>query len=239
MTQSKPARQTKCRRPPRRGGCTDASGFTLIEVLIALIVFAAIALISYRTLSSIFETRERLAEQSSRLRDQALFFTRLEADLGAIIVREIRDADGLMQPALRIVPAAQSSLEPLVSFSRSGFAAASGTSAAPQRIGYRLHNGNVELLIWEGLDQAPRAQAASYVALKDVKSFRWRVLDHNGVWQAEWRGAAAGANVGTAANGNPIKARPLPAAVELSLSLGTGTDTPIVRLFALREVGGG
>ncbi|MFY8062692.1 MAG: PulJ/GspJ family protein, partial [Usitatibacteraceae bacterium] len=58
------------------------SAFTLVEVMVALLVFAVLTVIGYRTLSSMFDTRERLAMQTGTLRDQALFFTRIESDLG-------------------------------------------------------------------------------------------------------------------------------------------------------------
>lgn len=200
--------------------------FTLVEVLVALVVFAVLSVISYRTLSSIFDTRERLSQQSATLRDQALLFTRLEADLGAILPRAIRNADGVNEPALKVASAAVAAIDPVLVFSRTGFAGGAGTGAAPQRIGYRLNEGKLELLIWDGLDAAPRAQPAAYVALRNVREFRWRVLDQRGNWRADWpsRDDATPTAASTA----------LPAALELTLTSDSGAS--MVRLFALREL---
>jgi general secretion pathway protein J len=206
------------------------SAFTLVEVMVALLVFAVLTVIGYRTLSSMFDTRERLAMQTGTLRDQALFFTRIESDLGAVLPRAARNADGVSEPALKVLSAASSAIDPVIVFSRSGFAGSAGASAAPQRIGYRLNEGKLELLIWDGIDVAPRALPAAYTALKNVREFRWRVLDSRGNWRSDWPSRDDSSTPSFASTA-------LPAALELTLTQG---DTPpIVRLFALREVSGG
>ncbi len=198
--------------------------------MVALLVFAVLTVIGYRTLSSMFDTRERLAMQTGTLRDQALFFTRIESDLGAVLPRAARNADGVSEPALKVLSAASSAIDPVIVFSRSGFAGSAGASAAPQRIGYRLNEGKLELLIWDGIDVAPRALPAAYTALKNVREFRWRVLDNRGNWRADWPARDD-------SNTPSFASTALPATLELTL---TQSDAPpIVRLFALREVSGG
>jgi general secretion pathway protein J len=211
----------------------QALAFTLVEVLVALVIFAVLAVIGYRTLSSIFDARERLSQQSSVLRDQALFFTRLEADLGALLPRKTRNADGVSEPELMVLSAAVSAVDPVIVFTRTGFAGASGANAAPQRIGYRLNDGKIELLVWDGIDAAPRALPNTYSALANVREFRWRVLDRSGNWRADWP-IRTGVPSATAAS---VVSSPFPAALELTLVQGDAA--PIVRLFALREVIGG
>ena len=201
--------------------------FTLIEVLVALAIFAILALISYRTLASVLDTRERLQKRSAVLRDQALFFARLENDLNAMLPRASMNADGLLESALA-VEATSNANDPVIRFSRAGFAANTGSEAAPQRIGYRLNNNQIELLIWDGIDQAPRAMPSAHVALKDVQNFQWRVLVRNANKETNWR-----------LNWQPTIANEitlLPAALEVTLTPTNGA--PITRLFALREVRG-
>ncbi len=208
----------------------SARGFTLIEGLVALAIFAVIAILSYRTLASIFETRERLQQQSSSLRDQALFFARLENDLNALLPRAITNSVNQSEPALRILAAARNADEPVITFTRTGFAAASGASAAPQRIGYRLKDNTIELLIWPGLDQAPRAEPSVYPALKHIREFRWRVLPPPPTtgqvanWQLDWQ-----PNSGSSAI-------VFPSALELTVTAITGAS--IVRIFSLRNLAG-
>jgi len=206
--------------------------FTLIEVLVAIAIFAILALISYRTLTSVLDTRERLQKSSAVLRDQALFFARLENDLNAILPRASRNGDGQLESAL-VVAATTNANNPVIRFSRAGFAANSGDEAAPQRIGYRLNENRIELLIWDGIDQAPRAVPTAHVALRDVQNFQWRVLV-----RAESRvgGQTSWQNSWSPIEQNIDALVKLPAALEVTVTPTTGAA--IVRLFALREVRG-
>jgi general secretion pathway protein J len=206
---------------------TRQHAFTLIEVLVAIAIFAILALISYRTLSSVLDTRERLQKSSAELRDQALFFARLENDLNAMLPRTIRNGDGQLEPAL-VLEATTNANDPLIRFSRAGFAANTGAEAAPQRIGYRLKDNQIELLIWDGIDQAPRAAPTAHVALKNIQAFQWRVLVRTANKETSWRLGW----LPTAANEVSL----LPAALEVTLTPTNGAS--IVRLFALREVRG-
>lgn len=208
--------------------------FTLIEVLVALAIFAILALISYRTLSSIFDTRERLQKSSTVLRDQALFFARLENDLNAILPRATRNGDGQMEAAL-VIAIPQNTNDPVIRMTRAGFAANAGSYAAPQRIGYRLKDTTLELLIWDGLDLAPRTEPTAYSALKNIREFRWRVLakpsDGEAIWQNAWT-----PNINASAATPQTNAPQLPLAVEVTLTPTEGAS--VVRLFSLRDVRG-
>lgn len=211
------------------------SGFTLIELLVALAIFAIMSLLSYRTLGSLFQTREQLNIESTKWRDAALFFSRVENDLAAVLNRPIRTADGRSAAPLCLSSFATN--DAALSFTRTGFADANGTNAAPQRIGYRFNEGNVEWMLWPTLDQAPRSIAAAYPALKNVRDAKWRTLGNavgNSVgnstdsWRAEWPQAPA-----TCELPDP-KASVFPRALELTITLNSGET--LTRIFSLRAV---
>ena len=195
--------------------------FTLIELLVAMTIFAVLAVISYRTLDSLFKTREHLNVQSSRLRDVALLFARLENDFSAVIERRVRNSDGQLDDALRLSPLLPSANDASLVFTRSGFGGSVGASSGPQRIGYRLKDGNLELLMWPQLDMAPRALPQAHAALSDVRDAKWRAMDRAGNFVAEWRS--------TGAEG----ATYFPSALELSITLASGEQYN--RLFTLAE----
>ncbi len=196
------------------------SGVTLIELLVAMAIFAIIAVMAYRTLGSVFQTREQLQNESAKWRDTALFFSRLENDLGALLNRPIRNADNLPEPAFLLRRLAAAENEATLTVTRTGFADTDGEMAAPQRIGYRLRDGKLELLIWPGLDQAPRAKPQVFAALKNVREASWRALHPTQSWLPGW---------------DKLEADTLtfPAALELSLTLATGEK--ITRTFAIRN----
>jgi general secretion pathway protein J len=93
--------------------------------------------------------------------------------------------------------------------------------AAPQRVAYRLRNGNVERLSWTALDAAPREQPTAIAILGSVRSLSFRFLDpKSGEWRLAW--APPGSN------------QPVPAAVEATVELASGEK--IVRLIDLPQL---
>ncbi len=207
-------------------------GFTLIELLIALAIFAILSLIAYRTLGSVFQTREQLNAETVKWRDLALFFARVENDMGALVNRPIRTVDDINAAAFCLSGFPVGLNEAQLAFTRLGFVDASGSAAAPQRIGYRGNpaEGKVEMLLWSGLDQAPRAAPQTYAALNNIRSVQWRVLDRTGNWRSDWPPAPASCN-------NPDKSAPAyPLAMELSITLSSGET--VTRQIALRAGNG-
>ena len=193
--------------------------FTLIELLVAMTIFAVLAVISYRALDSLFKTREHLTVQSSRLRDVALLFARLENDFSVVIARRVRNADNQLDDALRLSPLSPAANDASLVFTRSGFSGSVGYSSGPQRMGYRLREGILELVMWPQLDMAPRVLPQAHAALTDVREAKWRAMDRAGNFVSEWRS--------TGAEG----ATYFPSALELSITLSSGEQ--YTRLFTL------
>jgi general secretion pathway protein J len=198
--------------------------FTLIELLIAMAIFAILSAISYRTLSSVFATREALQRETTILRDRALFFSRLENDFAGLLNRPIINADGNPDKPLRMTAFVATSNDATIAFSRVGFVGTEDGNSAPQRVGYRLREGKLEMLLWDGLDQAPRATPSAYAVLRDVRAVGWRALDAAGNWQTEWPLPQAGKDDD-----------PFPRAIEVTVTASTGEK--FNRLFAMRPSG--
>ena len=213
------------RRPTQR----SQRAFTLVELLVAMAIFSIMALMSYRTLDSVFQTRQHLSSESARLRDLALLFARLDDDFAALLDRPARNADNLLDDALRLNALLPGADDATLVFTRSGFAGGSGQSAAPQRVGYRVKEGGLELVLWPSLDSAPRTVPRAYPALTGVREAKWRAMDGGANWQNVWRSTPVGAS-----SANPVIAPSLlPAALELSVTLSSGET--FTRVFALRR----
>ena len=76
------------------------AGFTLVEVLVSLFIFA---LISAGTLTAMFQTfaaKDRLDIASTELSDIAAFRAILRADMTAMELRPMRDGVGGLEPYL-------------------------------------------------------------------------------------------------------------------------------------------
>ncbi len=196
-------------------------GFTLIEVLIALTIFAVMSALAYRGLTSILGSRDRVAQENGKWRDVSFFFARLEADLVNAVARGIRNSNNLMEAAFIGNATFAKETEGQLMFTRMGLPGAGGTLAAPQRFGYRLKQGIVEELVWPVLDQGQRTVPEVYPLLAGVRTLQLRYLDGANQWRDSWPGVSSG--------GAP--ATPLPKAVEVALTLDSGET--ITRLLLL------
>ena len=195
-----------------------ASGFTLIEVLVALVVFAVLSGLAYRSLSVVLDSRRHIDRENHKWREVALFLARLEQDVATAVPRPVRDAGDAVAPAVSGTPTPARVHEGQLVLTRTAFAADPRAAESPRRLGYRLRGGTVELLAWTVLDQGPRTEPTVVAALRDVKEMQVRFLDRRGQWHIQWPPAGATA---------PQKA--VPAGVEVALTLVSGER--VVRLM--------
>ena len=190
------------------------SGFTLLEVLIAVAIVALLALMGYRALSALSESESRLSAEATKWRTLDLFFARLEADLREAVPRPAR-SDAAREPAwLAAVDAAGNGA---LAFSRAGPDFAIDPGSVGQRLGYRLRNGSIEVLYWPGYDRPRNGEPAAYALLSGVTQFRLSYLTATGIWVDSWP-------IGSEAD--------LPRATRVMVTLASGEE--IERWLALR-----
>ncbi len=196
-------------------------GFTLLEVLIAVAIVAVIALLGYRALAALSDAETRLAGEATRWRTLDLFFARLEGDMRQAVPRSARSGSTREAPWLGLIAApgdGNDSGDSALAFSRAGPEFDLEPGSAGQRLGYRLRNGNVEVLYWTSYDRPQDAQPTSYALLGDVARFRLIYLARDNAWVDSWP-VAGDAD--------------LPRAVRVQLTLSSGET--IERWLALRQ----
>ncbi len=174
------------------------AGFTLLEVLVAVAIFALVGIASHRLLLSPVRVDAQTRQQELQLRQLIRAMGSLERDVEQAVERPVLDADGSEEPAFWSDPDGQG-----LQWTRAGW---SNPLAAPraqlQRVRWR-HEGTVLAReYWPVLDRAAAAAAQHQVALQDVSAVQWRYLDRQGVWRAQWQGDGA---------------QPLPRALELRI----------------------
>jgi general secretion pathway protein J len=196
-----------------------ASGFTLIEVLVALTIFAIMSGIAYRGLGSVLDARARIVDDNRKWREVALAFAMIERDVSAAADRVARSRDDLPLPPFTGNAPELSREAAVLEFSRMGV----GVTPS-RRVAYRLSDGTLQLLAYPSIDAAPHDEATAYALLTGVQSMATRFLDAKGNWQTRWP-VPATTNTGTA------KKEPLPRAVALTITLVSGED--MTRVFAL------
>jgi len=187
-------------------------GFTLLELLVALAVFAIMSIAAYSGLSNVLFTRAAVETENHRLAMTQLAFHRLEQDLEQVIPRSVRDEYGEPQPAL--CGNIQDS-EALL-FTRAGWDNPLGQPRANlQRVAYRLREGRLWRLHWDVLDRGGLAELREIMLLDRVRELRLRFLDQDDAWRNDWPPPADNLS------DSERKPKPdlLPRAVEISLTL--------------------
>lgn len=181
--------------------------FTLVELLVALAIFALLSVFAYRGLAVLMDSRAHLERDSRKWRDLALFVGRFERDVQAALDRPATGPSGTPQAPISSFLDLGGAAATGLALTRSGASLYANALAAPQRVGYRLAEGRVERLAWPGVDAAPRAAVEATPVLEDVRALAFRFLDRNLEWRREW---ALPATQGT------------PLAVEMTVELGGG-----------------
>jgi len=170
---------------PRR---QSSKGFTLLEVLVAVTIFALLGMAAYSGLDAVLKARARLDDENRQWRSISLFWVRLERDLSAFVQRPARLRGSAPQAAFLAESNALGEYAAQLELSRLG--AVEAGFAPPERIAYRLREGKVEWLRWPALDSAPRATPDIAVLLEGVAQLEFSYRDNTGIWHMRWPPAA-------------------------------------------------
>jgi general secretion pathway protein J len=181
-----------------------AAGFTLLELLVALAIFALVAVTAYGGLAAVLESEAALDEHSRGLGELQLAFQIIHRDFLQVTDRPARDQFGDAQPAVLATPGAGR----LIELTRDGWPNPGGLRRSDlARVAYALDRDRLVRATWLHVDRAPGAKAISAVLLEDVDDVQLRFLDAEGQWGEIW----------PPLNLQPGTAPGLPRAVELVL----------------------
>lgn len=161
-----------------------ARGFTLLELLVALTVFAIMSIAAYGGLRNVLFTRAAVEEQNRRLAAVQMAVFRLEQDIGQAVPRGVRDEYGEPQAALLGGELAGDRL----TLTRAGWDNPLGQPRANlQRVAYRLRDGRLWRLHWDVLDRGGLVEPRETLLLERVREFRVRFLeDAEKDWRTDW-----------------------------------------------------
>lgn len=195
-----------------------ARGFTLIEILVAMAVFAIMAALAYGSLSQTILAAEILGERMDRLQALQRTVRMLTDDLQQVAPRPVRDTLGDdLRPALDTGYQSGFAIE----LTRGGW---SNPAVLPrgtlQRVGYRIEENELVRYYWQSLDRTLSEQPVGVTLLDGVEAIEFRFMVDSSNYSTEWPPANAPGELG---------ARMRPRAVEVTLRLEEEGD--IVRLI--------
>ncbi|MFT3931248.1 MAG: type II secretion system minor pseudopilin GspJ [Spongiibacteraceae bacterium] len=175
-------------------------GFTLMEVLVAISIFALIGVASYRVLSSVMDADARVELRSEQMRTINRAFWVLQQDAEQLVRRNVRDSSGVVsENYLRV----QNGSDLPLQFTRGGRANPLALSRSSMlRVAYAVghhpdyekndspyfHDDRSYLLryTWPSLDgSGDKAKAQIQVLLPDITSMTVGVLTKQGP-QSSW-----------------------------------------------------
>jgi general secretion pathway protein J len=200
-------------------------GFTLLELLVAMAIFALLSVMAYAGLSTVLNANQILETNMQRLSEVQRSVTLLSRDIRQTINRAIRDSYGDTRQPLIGATAFDSLGTPAIELTRTGYANPLGTKRSfLQRVAYRVEEETLYRDSWRVLDQAQDSEADALAICYEVKSLTLRYLDQENTWHEQWPPSDP-----------EFQGAALPKAVEVSLEL---TDWgKVVRLLPLAGTG--
>jgi general secretion pathway protein J len=188
---------------------TNARGFTLMEVLVAMVLLSLFAVVAYRALDAVLNVQRHATARMDDLKELAAAFAVMASDLsntaarfdpqnpGANQFNTLLGQDGAMQlDFVRLLP--------------------DDADQGLQRTGYRCTAATLSRLVWPDMND-PAGAPKEFTLLSGLRSCAFRYLNAEGQWLSGWHAEAAGM---------------FPRAVELAIAEADGT--PIRRVLGVQ-----
>lgn len=192
-------------------------GFTLVEVLVAVFIFALLMAAAYGSVNALLRTRDGLSEHNGRLRELQFGIGLIERDLRATIARPVRGAYGEREPALV-------GSRDALAFTRAGYAnPLEQERARIERVAYAWRDATLGRASFAVLDRTPTSAPLTRDLLGEVRRIGFRYFDGQ-QWREQWPPGGV----------SPRPLRALPRAVEFSIE--TEDFGTILRMIDLPEV---
>lgn len=156
-------------------------GFTLLELLVAVSIFAVLATLSYGSVRHMLSFDDGLQRATRRYEALRFAVTLMEQDLSALAPRSVRDALGESEPALRAGLKGE-----LLTFTRRmpDLGPFDGGPAL-RRVRYRVQDGDLYRDVWDVLDRTPDTAFHTQRLLRDVRALKLRFFE-SGSWVEFW-----------------------------------------------------
>jgi general secretion pathway protein J len=194
------------------------AGFTLLELLVAVAVFAILSSMAYGGLRNVIDNSQQTELSMQRLQQVQLAMLKISRDFSQLSQRNIRDEYG--NPNNYIM--AGEGGDVFIEFSRGGRRnPAQLLRSHLLRVAYKLEENTLSRLHWPHLDRTQEMQAYESVLLEDVENASIRFLDNNNEWHNEWPPLST--------TGQPGDAVPALSAIEFTLELQDWGE--LVRIF--------
>lgn len=157
-------------------------GFTLLELLIAMVIFSFMTVMAYGALNNILTSNEVITKQEQRLKEIQRAMMIIDRDLHQIVSRPRQS--GYNQPTQAFIAGPDN--DGLLEFTRAGNPNPMGlVRSSLQRVQYDVQDKNLIRKSWSLVDHI-EAEPVVMPLLKDVESLKFRFLDKENNWKNSW-----------------------------------------------------
>ena len=161
-----------------------AAGFTLLELLVAIAIFAIVAAMALTGYTQLQRQSEYADQRLARTRELQRAVQVISQDFEQLEPRPIREPLGE-----GTVPALSSgtAIDYAVEFTRAGWSNTAGLQRPTlERVGYRVENNELWRDHWPVLDRTIATEPVRVKLLTDVKSLSLRFMDGGRNWSDRW-----------------------------------------------------
>ena len=160
----------------------SSSGFTLLELLIAMVIFSTMSLMAYGGLHSLLTSNQVTQEHEQQLKELQRTMMFLEKDIRQIAARPRHAAYS------EVLPALQTDLDfgGVIEFTRSGNPNPAGKlRSSLQRVRYVLDKGELQRWSWDLVDHL-EGKPIIMPLMHSVEKISFRYMKANKQWQEDW-----------------------------------------------------
>ncbi len=161
-----------------------SKGFTLVELMVAMAIFALMAAMMYGGFQSIVTAKSSTDRNAGRLKSLQMTYLQMGRDLRQLTNRSIRDEFGVdREPII----SAQTGTY-LLELSRGGYPNPGGffKRSNIQRVAYGIEDNILYKYSWSVLDRAQDAKPTRIKLLDNIDQLQFRFLTQQKEWVDAW-----------------------------------------------------
>ncbi len=188
------------------------SGFTLLELIVAIAIFALLSVMAYSGLIVMLQTADQTEQQAQRMTELQMAMIIISRDLFQATGRKITNEYEAEEAALL-------GTDKSLNLTRAGWSNLvpdDRVRSTLQRVRYSLDEGELVRTQWFVLDRVSSTEGYAAPLLKKVSGLTFRYMNEGRSWESHWSSPVIPP---PSPAGTPAPVRPLPLAVEITLEL--------------------